>query len=336
MIKDHYHVFFMLLIALEGLLSAIFVYHSYKQTRYKPLYPLFWYTLMMSFFPFIAYVKIYISVNLRINNLAELSPLFQKCVMTSFAAICCVLLWMMLKLWLYFNGNDNHVRVDRICRNVFIVIVLIYAILKFINPQGLGMIVLNIFDNYIFENIIALEILFLIGMLTHSRKERNALKKKMIKAFAWLYLGRYIYLILVLILKEISPVIDQTMDKSAGVIPLVVVIFFALIFLFGFPLIIIIPVIWIIRYLRPYLAVSILPTEDSEALLNEIIEDYAISKREAEILKLLLCGKSNKEIEDMLFISYHTVKNHITNIFQKMGVTSRYELMFKVNSKIHN
>jgi len=61
--------------------------------------------------------------------------------------------------------------------------------------------------------------------------------------------------------------------------------------------------------------------------LTSIYDKFKISIREQEILKLILDGKSNKEIEDSLFISYHTVKNHVYNIFQKFGVKTRYELI---------
>ncbi|MCP4217538.1 MAG: response regulator transcription factor [bacterium] len=54
---------------------------------------------------------------------------------------------------------------------------------------------------------------------------------------------------------------------------------------------------------------------------------YKISKREKEILDLLLQGKSNKDIEDELYISINTVKAHVYNVFQKFGVKSRLQLM---------
>ena len=38
----------------------------------------------------------------------------------------------------------------------------------------------------------------------------------------------------------------------------------------------------------------------------------------------------NKEIEDLLFISYNTVKNHIYNIYQKLGVNSRGQMIHSV------
>ncbi|HTP10038.1 MAG TPA: response regulator transcription factor, partial [Anaerolineae bacterium] len=48
-----------------------------------------------------------------------------------------------------------------------------------------------------------------------------------------------------------------------------------------------------------------------------------LSKRELEILQLIGDGYSNLEIADRLVITLHTVKKHSSNIFTKLGVTSR-------------
>jgi ATP/maltotriose-dependent transcriptional regulator MalT len=58
-----------------------------------------------------------------------------------------------------------------------------------------------------------------------------------------------------------------------------------------------------------------------------MVEEFHLTAREKEILELLIKGSSNKQIESDLFISSHTVKNHIYNIYQKLGVKSRGQLM---------
>jgi DNA-binding NarL/FixJ family response regulator len=51
-----------------------------------------------------------------------------------------------------------------------------------------------------------------------------------------------------------------------------------------------------------------------------------LSSRETEIVKLVAGGLRNKEIGEKLFISEQTVKNHLHNIFDKLGVSDRLEL----------
>ena len=56
-------------------------------------------------------------------------------------------------------------------------------------------------------------------------------------------------------------------------------------------------------------------------------ERYGVTAREGEIIRLLLEGKGNKEITEALFISDHTVKNHIHNIYRKLGIKNRVQLV---------
>jgi ligand-binding sensor domain-containing protein/DNA-binding CsgD family transcriptional regulator len=64
-----------------------------------------------------------------------------------------------------------------------------------------------------------------------------------------------------------------------------------------------------------------------EENLDGIIEKYRLTAREQEILRLILQGASNKDIEKKLFISASTVRNHIYNIYQKLNVRNRLELI---------
>lgn len=52
-------------------------------------------------------------------------------------------------------------------------------------------------------------------------------------------------------------------------------------------------------------------------------EDTRLTKREKDVLLLLVRGHSNKDMADVMFISEKTVKNHLTSIFKKLGVKDR-------------
>jgi DNA-binding CsgD family transcriptional regulator len=67
-------------------------------------------------------------------------------------------------------------------------------------------------------------------------------------------------------------------------------------------------------------------THDERIDFEGIFDKYGLSKREQEIFFLMLEGKSNREIGEVLYISVKTVKNHIYSIFQKLGVKSRIKL----------
>jgi DNA-binding CsgD family transcriptional regulator len=54
---------------------------------------------------------------------------------------------------------------------------------------------------------------------------------------------------------------------------------------------------------------------------------YALSPRESEIVSLLVDGLDTKAISKRLFISVHTVQDHLKSVFAKVGIHSRRELL---------
>ena len=62
------------------------------------------------------------------------------------------------------------------------------------------------------------------------------------------------------------------------------------------------------------------------SVIGEVELDELLSEREKEIVQLVAQGYRNKEIGEKLFISEQTVKNHLHNIFDKLGVSDRLEL----------
>jgi DNA-binding NarL/FixJ family response regulator len=52
-------------------------------------------------------------------------------------------------------------------------------------------------------------------------------------------------------------------------------------------------------------------------------DEVILTRRETDVLALLVKGNTNKEMADIMFISEKTVKNHLTSIFRKLGVKDR-------------
>ncbi len=64
-------------------------------------------------------------------------------------------------------------------------------------------------------------------------------------------------------------------------------------------------------------------------------KNYGLTKREMDILVSIVTGLSNKEIARRFALSEDTVKHHLTNIFDKVGVNSRLELaLFAINNRL--
>jgi two-component system nitrate/nitrite response regulator NarL len=61
-----------------------------------------------------------------------------------------------------------------------------------------------------------------------------------------------------------------------------------------------------------------------------------LSAREREIVALVAQGYKNKEMAEKMFISEQTVKNHLHNIFDKLGVSDRLELaLYAIHKGLH-
>jgi DNA-binding NarL/FixJ family response regulator len=61
-----------------------------------------------------------------------------------------------------------------------------------------------------------------------------------------------------------------------------------------------------------------------------------LSQREREIIVLIAQGYKNKEIAEKMFITEQTVKNHLHNVFDKLGVSDRLELaLYAIHNSLH-
>jgi len=79
---------------------------------------------------------------------------------------------------------------------------------------------------------------------------------------------------------------------------------------------------------KQYLCMNIHCSEESsfQPSLSRIAE-FQLTSREIEVVQAIAIGSSNAQIGEDLFISCNTVKNHLKNIFAKVGVRNRTELL---------
>lgn len=84
----------------------------------------------------------------------------------------------------------------------------------------------------------------------------------------------------------------------------------------------------IVYFLRYFVPASI----EIDQLFEAFLAKYGITGREREIILKVVQGKSNIDIARELFLSVATVKTHLHNIYGKLGVTSRYDLLARVRA----
>jgi len=63
---------------------------------------------------------------------------------------------------------------------------------------------------------------------------------------------------------------------------------------------------------------------------NEFKQNKILTKREKEVFEILVQDKTTKEIAEQLFISEKTVRNHISNAIQKLGVKGRSQAVIEL------
>lgn len=165
---------------------------------------------------------------------------------------------------------------------------------------------MNLYLNFLILLIIIIILFLLIYVFTRGIKE---LDKKRIKAVKNITLT-YCILLLILFTSFLFE-LDPQMST------IIIVLFF---------LINVYPILYLKNFLNMNYIDHLLINEKSIDFEN-FFKKHKISDREKEILKLLVQGKSNKDIEDILFISLKTVKNHIYNIYKKASVKSRIQLV---------
>lgn len=82
-------------------------------------------------------------------------------------------------------------------------------------------------------------------------------------------------------------------------------------------------------YLQPIVQNKLLQKLNAHKSIDQMRRKYKLTKRELDIFNHIKQGYSYKEISDKLDISYHTVNHHIKNLYFKLNVNSKGQLLSK-------
>ena len=78
-----------------------------------------------------------------------------------------------------------------------------------------------------------------------------------------------------------------------------------------------------------------LPGTKNSVAQKRFTSEKVLTKRELQVLELIVDGKSNKEIADCIFLSLNTIKVHLRNIYRKLNVNTRSQaIKIAIQSKI--
>ncbi|UZF93474.1 response regulator [Bosea sp. NBC_00550] len=80
-------------------------------------------------------------------------------------------------------------------------------------------------------------------------------------------------------------------------------------------------------YITPCFAAKVISALHGKALDRQVAESARLSVREDQIVRLLLCGKQNREIASALSLSEKTVKGYMTLLMQKLKARNRLEVV---------
>ena len=150
-----------------------------------------------------------------------------------------------------------------------------------------------------------------------------------------MFLGMYIYCIVTLWvnLKNIEDRSSRGVALSINIVSLSLIplsilsVFFRSVSDFSYPVYVLAFSIIILVYNYIRFGLDRQKEQNKPELSFESLSRYRISEREFTVVQLICEGLTNKEIAQELSISVNTVNNHVANIFSKMEVRSRIDLL---------
>ncbi len=308
---DHIKIFIVIFSTFIGVAVVVYIYNTAKKYSYSFLHTLSKYTIFyILIFLGLAIIK-YFEINISDNS-------FPKILQSPFGISSLLMILIEIGLIVYLIKTVfNFLKIELSSQFnkiiiTFIIFIILSYVLKLLLPiQSSIYKWINTTHIIIWNNLIILEFPILLGLLLWKKANLGDSRKKIISAFCWLFLSRYLFVALIILTIKSQNITDiTTLLLSTG-------------FFFYMNLL---PFLWVKYFFIPF-AESRIENFSNEDSLDKIFEQHHISNREREIVHYILKGLTNREIGNSLFIAVPTVKNHIYNIYQKLGIKTRYQMM---------
>ncbi|MFC1530093.1 response regulator transcription factor [Gemmatimonadota bacterium] len=304
---EHFTVFAFLIVFLSGSWTAFGIWQQYKVGGVPVLWSLFLYLLSFNLLVFGFFIAVYTQTNIIGDSPETYHPLIWVGSAVGVFVLETGYCGAMLRLGQELRQKSLSPVLKAIFSSAVILIAISYVI-------GSTLVIRDGSSRWMVSTHQAMSVLMLLGcgtalsvIITGRHPDLPEDRRQSARRLGWYLLGGF------LILVVSTPLLDQEylVGFSAGLLWLSHA-----------------PLQWLRRHSAPYRQ-QVTPEGAVQAIARLAVR-YDITRREQEIMALIVEGKSNKEIADQLCISFSTVKNHIYNLFRRLEVTSRVQLMHQV------
>ena len=308
--SEHFRILSALINIILGISIAFFIYHRTIKLPYAYLKYLIRFTILFNSGMVILFIGKYVELNLLDRLPPDLLQHLLGFAILGFILILFGIDYAILQIALGLQGKSliKRARVLILAGVTGIAVIYLIEIVFIRSLEAVR------WAEILFGIAAIMEFFILMGIINYGRTCHEKTSQKISLSFGFIFLSRYIFIFVLFFILKIL---------FHGIIPDTVAAFMAFVILTYQNLV---PLIWFYFYFLPY-AESLSSIMERKSVLETIFEKYHVSKREQEILRLIVDGKSNVEIKKILYISLHTVKNHIYRIYRKFGVNTRYELI---------
>jgi DNA-binding CsgD family transcriptional regulator len=303
----HLNVLVMVVNLLIGVWAILYFQQKSRRFHDAGLRLLLGFMLIFNLFEFIQFILIYFFSNLTPEQLKNSEFLLK--------GISWPLRTLLLLVWYFFQFRIFAWQRERKLPRWFLPALILfsaglsaYFFLALHSPALMPKSPLLNFWNLYLWPLTILEIVWLAKLLAESRGRPDPGRRRAGMALAWLFFGHILIQIAKFLLGAMG------LDLWQLIVSKLLILYTNLL-----------PVLWLKFYYIPW-AGAMSKLSNANSPLDSLQQTHGVSARELEILKLILDGKSYKQMEDALFISIHTVKSHIYNLYRKLGVKSHRQL----------